>query len=341
MALLFVDGFDHYATADITKKWALASGGGSINSSGGRRSGGAYTGSTTFMLTKGVTAGSSFVMGVALNLSGGLANTLVVFGLVDAGTTQCDLRVNTDLTLSVTRNGTALTSGTSSNTLTTGTGIYNYVEWKVTIADSISAASCVVKVNGVTWITVATGQDTKATANTTASSFTLGSTSNIFNAAFFDDLYLCDQSGSTNNDFLGDCRIDTLLPNGDGNYTSFTPSTGTTHYLLVDESTPNTTDYNESSTATNKDSYQMVNLGALASQTIYGVQVLGAVLKDDAGARSIKVGVRSSSTDSVSAAQAVTTSQFYYNNIHETNPATAVAWTESGVNAAEALFEVA
>ena len=42
MALRFVDGFDHYVTADITKKWN-SNDGGTISASGGRRSSGAVT----------------------------------------------------------------------------------------------------------------------------------------------------------------------------------------------------------------------------------------------------------------------------------------------------------
>lgn len=343
MALLFVDGFDHYATADIAKKWNNSAG--SINSTAGRRGGGAFR-STSFSsyLSKTITNGSSFVIGFSFKISSiiGLNFPQALVALMDSAlNSQCDVRVNLDGTLSVTRNGTALTSGTSVNALNINTDYY--LEWKVTIADSISANSCKVRVNGVDWITVATGQDTKSSANTGATSVRIGQTLGAPTGVTLDidDFYLCDQSGSTNNDFLGDVRVDTLLPNGDGTYTSFTPSTGTSHYQLVDETTPNTSDYNESSTVTNKDSYQMVNLSALTSQTIYGIQVLGAVLKDDAGVRSIKVGARSSSTDSVSAAQALSTSQLYYSNIHETDPATSTAWTESGVNAAEALFEVA
>lgn len=47
-----------------------------------------------------------------------------------------------------------------------------------------------------------------------------------------------------------------LLPNGAGNFTSFTPSTGLTNYLLVDETTCNgLTDYNFTTTVGNRDSY--------------------------------------------------------------------------------------
>lgn len=62
-----------------------------------------------------------------------------------------------------------------------------------------------------------------------------------------------------------------LLPNSDGNYLQWTPSTGTTHYTLVDESTCNgTTDYNSTVTTVNRDSYGVdlssVGDGAVISQ---------------------------------------------------------------------------
>ena len=47
-----------------------------------------------------------------------------------------------------------------------------------------------------------------------------------------------------------------LLPVSDGNYTQWTPSTGSTHYTLVDETSCNgTTDYVSTATTGNRDSY--------------------------------------------------------------------------------------
>ena len=153
---------------------------------------------------------------------------------------------------------------------------------------------------------------------------------------------MLDTTGSApNNDFLGDVRIDAVYPTADGTYTAWTPSTGTSHYALVDETTPNTTDYNSSNTIGQKDSYVMGNPPSLASQIIYGVRVKVAAQKDDAGSRSMKVGVRSGTTDSLSAAQALGTSQLYYTNIHEVDPGTGASWTPSGVDNMEVVIESA
>lgn len=340
MALLFIDGFDHYATADIGKKWTAIVNTPTISSSGGRRSGGALSGQIGYSTSVGKTiaATTSFVMGAAFNYSA-IPTAADVFKLIDVATLQCGVRVNADGTLYVHRNGTTLTSGTSTNALTTNA--WNYIEWKVTIADSIAASSCVVKVNGAVWITVATGQDTKNSANASANQMVLGGTNGTVGiTTLIDDFYLCDQSGSTNNDFLGDSRIDILYPTSDGNYSAFTPSTGVSHYALVDETTPNTTDYNDGAAVNDRDSYGMSNLAALASQTVYGVQVNAAILKDDAGARSAGTFVRSSSTNGDGASVALGTSQTYVSQIYETNPNGSVSWTETTINAMEAGVKV-
>jgi hypothetical protein len=343
MALLFWDSFDHYATADITKKWTSANTAGSttsISSSAGRRSGGAMQFGTSAYALKTIPAAASFVMGGAFYTNSLPNISRPIFTLQDSGSVQCDLRLNTDLTLSVTRNGTALTNGTSTNALTISA--FYYIEWKVTIADSIGAASCVVKVNGVPWITVATGQDTKSTANASANQIVVGPNATLSGPTWtLDDFYICDQSGSgPDNDFLGDCRIDCEYANGDGSNSDFTCSTGSTHYTLVDEATPNTSDYVESSTVGHKDTWQFQNLSAITG-TIFGVQVCSAALKDDAGARSIANTIKSGSTNADGATQALSTSQLYYIDRWMTDPNTGAAWTEANFNAAEFGVKVA
>jgi hypothetical protein len=62
-----------------------------------------------------------------------------------------------------------------------------------------------------------------------------------------------------------------LYPSSDGNYLQWTPSTGTTHYTLVDETACNgTTDYVSTNTTTQRDSYGVsvasIGNGALISQ---------------------------------------------------------------------------
>lgn len=339
MSLLFMDGFDHIAnTTDLLKKLSAYSSS-TVFTSGGRRGGGYL--SLGSSVTKNLEAGeSTLIIGFATQFLAMPTSSSPLLYLYDTigAVYHVTVRVDNAGVFRVYRDsGTANLLGTSSAGEFPGAGAWHYLEIKVVIHDT--TGSVTIKVNGTQVLSV-TNVDTRNGSSSTVNQILWLAAATT---TYIDDLYVLNGSGSApNNDFLGDCRIDTLLPNANGNYSQLLGSDGnsTDNYLLVDEATPNTSDYTESSNVGNKDSYGMQNLSVITG-TIYGAQVSAAVHKDDAGSRSIKVGVRSSSTDSVGSAIALSTSQLYYSNIHETDPATSAAWTESGINAAEALVEVA
>lgn len=332
MTLLFMDGFDHYATADVLKKWT--SGGCTINASAGRRSGGAMqiSNNASQVMTKVLGAAKSTLIFGAAFLHNAVPNAnyeLIRFR--DGATDQVSLVFESTGKLSV-RRGTAggTVLATSTNALTSG---FHYIEFKATLHNTTGAFE--VRVDGSLMAGLsATGVDTTSTANNSADTLLLGTVSGSGLTQTYDDLYVCDDQGSAANNFLGDCRIDPQYPTSDGANQTWTPSTGTTHYTLVDETTPNTTDYVESSTAGQKDTYGMGDI-THTPLSIIGVQVNIAALKDDAGARSIKPVTRSGGTDYSGTEQALSTAQVYYREIRETDPATSAAWTKTGVNAAE------
>lgn len=323
--LKFLDGFDHYATADVTKKWTAISGSSvTIGAVGRRLSGQLRLGSSSY-ITKTLPASAGWVIGFAFRAASLPAGAMSIISLLDNGTIQCSLRLNPDGTLSATGGG--------SSTVVLSANAYYYIEWKVTIADSVPEGTCKVRVNGADVITIPAGQSVKATANAHANQIRLGNATTSPDIDF-DDLYVCDKTGTTNNDFLGDCRVDTQFPNADGAVTNFATSSGATHYTLVDEVTPNTTDYVDSANVGDRDLYEFTNLTSLGTSTVYGVQVSTAVQKDDAGSRSIAVTARSNGTNVDGATQALSTSQLFHSSIFETDSA-AVAWTQTSVDAAQ------
>lgn len=341
MSLIFYDGFETYATADIAKEWTSQVGSVAINATAGRRGGGGLlapsASSNAAVITKTLPASvASLVVGFSFRPSLLVAVNVTILRLLDAGTLQLEIRLNADGTLSVTRSGTVL--GTSSVSLSSN--VHHYLELKTTIHDTLGAYE--LRLDGVNILSAA-NVDTKNTANASINQVSVGAGSVLLTIVTwtFDDLYILDTSGAANNDFLGDIRIDAIYPTADGNYKQWTPSAGVDHFALVDEATPNITDYVSDGTAGNKDSFVMSNPPALASQTIYGVKVKVAVAKDDAGARSLKIGVRSAGVDSVSAAKTLSASYIYYSNIHEVDPATGLAWSPAAVDALEALIETA
>lgn len=337
MALRHIDTFDYGVTADLVDRgWAVA-GGPTILAAGGRN-GSASLRMTGFAMTvtRTIDAQASWVVGFSLKMANPPTTApAAICVLLDAGTVQCTLLLNTDATLSVVRStGTALTSGTSVASLVGGAT--NYIEWKCTIADAIGANSCVVKVNGTTVITVATGQDTKTTTNATANQVRLGGA----NAAVtdMDDLYICDGTGSTNNDFLGDVKAVTSLPTGAGNSTQFTPSTGS-NYQNVDDTAPDDdATYNESATVGHVDTFAVAPLTATPT-SIQGVAVSVNVKKTDAGTANVACSIRSGGTTYFGTTTALGTTYTYVTHIWETDPATGVAWTRAGVDASEAGYK--
>lgn len=333
MALLFTDSFDHYATADGTKKWNTFGTGVSIQASSGRRSTGCmqFSGNTRFADKTLPSSYQTLIVGFALDAAAG--NTTDIMRFLDGATVHTGLYLTANNAIAAFRGTNATVLGTSANNVVPASG-FCYIEVKTKIDDSTGTVE--VKVNGASVLSL-TGQDTRNGGNASATGISFRG---IVNTSKIDDLYICDTSGSTNNDFLGDVRIDCLFPDGDGNYSQFTPSTGTSHYQLVDEATPNTTDYNDGATVGDRDSYTFANLSSLASQTVYAVQVCMAINKDDAGSKSAASFVRASSTNGDGASISLGTSQVITTQVFEQNPSGPAAWTESTVNGMEAGCKV-
>lgn len=336
MTLRFIDSFDHYVTADITEKWTSRAS--SIISAGNGRRGTASLRLTSNAQNaiKTIDAQGTWVVGFAMKVDSLPASTVPFLQLLDAGTVQVDVRLVTDGTLRVTRNGTTL--GTSTFALSTGQ--FYYIEFKCVIHNSTGTYE--VRVDGSTKVS-GTGADTQNTANATANQISLGAINGSTVTTDFDDLYVCDGAGSVNNDFLGDRRVDAYLPSGNGNSSQLTGSDGnsTDNYLLTDDNPANDdTDYVEHATVGNKDTYGMADMSHTPS-SISGVQVLASAKKDDAGARSIATVTRSGITDFDGATQPLSTSYAYYADIREVDPNTSAAWTKTNFNASEHGVKVA
>jgi hypothetical protein len=347
MALLFIDGFDHYATADLAKKWNNAVGG--FIAANGRRTSGNFqnvsgTGTTQGYVSKTLPASlATGVIGFALyvNALPGSDTQGMFLSFGDSGVFHAHIGVDASGNLYAARasafGSISAVLGRSSGGPISG-GAYNFVEVKATINDTTGAVT--IKLNGTVVLTL-TSQDTRNAGNASFNQVYIGQ----FQASGgmhirIDDLYVCDTSGSVNNDFLGDCRIDTLFPTGDGASSAFTPSTGTTHWSLVDEATPNTSDYVDGVSVGDRDLYTYPALVTLSTSTVFGMQVNAMANKDDAGARSLALTARSSSTNVDGTSQAMSTSQVNLASIFETDSASA-AWTQTTVNAGQFGVKVA
>jgi len=332
MALRFFDGFDHYAIADDTRKWTTrVVTNGSISSSGTRFSSGSYwqVGAWQIGLQKVIDSQATWVFGCAVYVGSAPTNDEYIVVFIDGTTHHVRLKLLANQKLQVSRgDGTVLATGTATVSLST----WHYIEIKVTISDSAGAAE--VRLNGVTDINISS-VDTRNGGNASADTIQIaGGPSSSGVDMRYDDVYLCDGTGSINNDFLGDVRVSALYPTGAGAHTDWTPSTGS-NWQNVDDATSNgDTDYNSSGTPNQIDTYAMGDLPASAA-SVLGVFYHFWVRKDDAGSRQVAPVVRISGTDYVGTTVTVPSSYDEFHEMHETSPATSAAWTVSEVNGME------
>jgi hypothetical protein len=134
-----------------------------------------------------------------------------------------------------------------------------------------------VRIDGVTEVALtASGVDTRNAGTGLWDRVGLGCNSGSTTFTYYDDFYVCDTSGSApRNTFLGPVtKVETLYPQTDGvaagSNAGLTPSTGTDHGALVDETPPNQTDYNSSATVGAKDTYNYPSMALTG--VILGIQ---------------------------------------------------------------------
>ena len=155
--LRFVDSGDIYAAANFTQRWNTVNGAVTIVAS--RNGSGIKFTNITHLISRSFDSQSTWIVGFALRIAAITSgSTLIEF--YETGGIQCALSMDSAGKLSIVRgSNTFLTNGTSAVGLTSNT--WYYVEVKVTIADSIPANSCIIKLNGAEVANVAAGQDTK------------------------------------------------------------------------------------------------------------------------------------------------------------------------------------
>jgi hypothetical protein len=333
MALLFIDGFDHYtdSVSDLKTKWGVGSGGTTVVSSPVRNGVNAlrlqnaqWLWTPTPFIFESV---YSAVCGFGWRRTGS-ASTEINFYTINGLELKLVLSSNCKLY----RGATLIGTGTAVLSVDT----WYHIEIKYTI-DNVSG-SAIVNVNETEDINFSGD-----TLNQSSLSYlSVIGFYGILNYTYIDDVYICDQTGSINNDFLGDVVIEALYPNGNGNYSQFDGSDGNQvdNYLLVDEADPDDdSTYVESLTIGERDSFLYDNLSESPS-SIKGIQLLSLARLPDNQARGFKNFVRISSTDYDQSEHFLSNTFAYERDILEENPNTVSAWTESDVNALEAGVKV-
>jgi hypothetical protein len=257
-----------------------------------------------------------------------------IFGIGDptaSGMVNIYISALDDGSLAVYRSPNTILALSPAGVLALG-GAYNYVEAKVGIASGTSG-SVEVRINGEPIITL----------NAT-NTFRAGSlTPNLLfiypqGRRRYDDLYINTGLGLYNNDFEGDVRIDTHMPNANGNSSQWNRSAGTLQFETIDERPPDEdVSYNFADTAGDKDT-----LGIQALIPVFaGIRSVALLhrMRPESGTIDITPIVRSQSVDHQGTAFTIASGYEYYQTIYETDPATDAPWTDEGFDAAEWGYE--
>lgn len=325
MTLLVIEGFD---TRSPKTQWRV----GPATYSAGRFGGFGITPGSADVELAFVSSLSNPIAGFAVLPS--MTQDRVICGWRSLSGNQIDIRQLTTGHIELRRGGTVI--ALSAGAVLTDS-VWTYMEVKPTLADA--GGTVVIKVNGNTVIDF-TGDTRNSGTETAFSSIYFPTNSGIK----IDDFYLMDNTGSAPyNDFYGEMKIETLVPNGNGAFSQLLGSDGnsTDNYLLVDEIPASMTDYVGSSTIGQRDTYTFQN-SSTGSGQVAAVQTCVYAQKTDAGAASVKTVERASAgpTERVSAAITVSNPTWVQNGPQITDP-TGATWSIATVNSAEFGVEVA
>ena len=347
MTLIALDGFDNFGTdAIFLEKWTPERAQATTFDTGRSGIGQSVimSGQRGFGIpipnTQTIFVGAAFNWSV---MTGGRSG--IVFEFLDITSKQLRVALNGDTgQLYVNDNGNNNILGVSVQNIKKDN--WYYIEVKATAKNALGAGDVEVRVNGETWITVSSG-DT-AISNEYINFVRIGgffSGTGTYFTALVDDFYFTDTIGSApQNTFLGDLRVDTLRPDGNGTTSDFVGSDANSvdNYLLVDE-TPShdgDTTYVESATVNEIDLYTIESMPS-TPLTILGVQSCVIAKKDDAGVRTgnqiVRTGATNYEGDEFFPSNA---SYSRFESRWEVNPNTAIAWIESDITSLEIGIKV-
>ena len=344
MAVLFMDSFDLYSS----KAQVIAAGWGSehptnidFSTSSGRFGGGCLTysgGTTGWVAPVLVAAGSTITIAAALfvNLTGGSAADVVILGQSSFSDNAFRLDVNASGDLSAYNRSGVQVGSTAVAALTDDS--WHWFEMQVVIGTTISNGSIEVKINGTSVIT-ATSIDTRGSNVPNVAHISFRGSSGDTR---WDDIIIMDGTGVGMNGFIGDSKIDVLIPNSDSSPSDWTASAGS-DFQCVDDGiggSNDDTDYISSSTVGQVSEFQMSNF-ADNPTAVYCVQARARARKEDAGERTFRLYIESGATVDNGVEMGGTIGYSWRRNgVWNRNPNGSVVWNKNTVNALKVGAEI-
>lgn len=235
-------------------------------------------------------------------------------------------------------------AGASTTDLATGTqvlapGTYYFIEVKFDYPGA-GNPTVTVRVNGTTDVTYTGSLNAQTQIDRCIHGFSF-STIVCPTSMVLDDIYIVDYTGSDNIDFLGDCRVELMVPDSTSAVTGFTPTGAATDHEAVDDYTHDGDTTYTAGTAVGHE----VDFGTTALSNepsgIFAVAIQAVAKKTDVGTRSIQTRITSDASTAASANRTLTNSYaFTPLQIVERDPDGNVPWTRAQLEAATIGVEV-
>ena len=343
MALLFMDSFDHYVTADLLKKWSSQTiNSGStivIHPTAGRRGSQGLRmvtpiyGFAPHNVSKNIASSSttgicgfSFVTATSpVTTTRGFASLKAVSG------GQITLGLTTTMLVGIWRGDSPTGTLLGMSSAAISTGVPTYIEVKVTWHGSAGTLDLWFNGSSVLSLTGVNIVSPQAFTSVIFGQVSGSLTNDLVHTWDYDDVYIADGAGAAPwNDALGDVRVDARRPTAPGVSSQWTPSTGA-NWECVDDVLADDADYNLAVAPGPKvDLYTVQDVGA----PILGVQPVWRAKKMDSGLCAIAPVIRQG-TNWTGTSQSPGTDYLYQMQALGANPHTGVAWTEADFNADE------
>lgn len=329
MSLLRVESFDHWVTADGPKKGWTLTGASVVVSAGNGRNSTASLRTTNQVQVAQLSvsnSGRSGIVGFAFRTSVLPPSVdTTIFVVKEGATEHLRLVLLTTGALRLVRVPSTTLATSASTPITAAT--MHYIEFAWNLHDT--TGSYEVKVNGASTIPATSSADTQNSGTGIWNGLMWWGVNTGAQTHDIDDVYVADD-----NTFRGDHRIVSVVASsGNGSNTAWTPSTGTDHGALVDEASPNPSDYVSTSSAGAIDTFNFAALGVAG--TVAAVQVCHYAKADVAGVRQLANVAWIGGAPYPSAAVTLPADWEYKLFLSTTSPATATAWTPSEIDAAE------
>lgn len=150
----------------------------------------------------------------------------------------------------------------------------------------------------------------------------------------YDDIYFATVDGSAPNDFIGaKVRVLSFPPDGDGTSSDWSTSSGSTHYVLIDENGANSADYIETAVDTEEDMFEFTD--SAANGEFVALKVEAEAIAITTTTHTLDVRVDSGGSVAETNWPVTSTAGYVVFEHYQSSDPAGGGWTHAGIDAAE------